>query len=94
MNNFLKGILTGAAGMLILMTVVLAFRFFGERDRKLYEAMEAQYAIETLREDMGNRPLDEFLADPAIRGAADRAAETFREKRDQALQRNRNGAVD
>jgi hypothetical protein len=93
-NNFFKGVITGAAGMLFLAVLVLAFRFFHERDRKIFEAMEKQYEIEALQEDIGNRPLDEFLDDPGVRGAADNAADEFRRKRDEAVQRIRGGHAD
>jgi hypothetical protein len=91
MNSFLKGVITGAAGMLVLAVFVLVFRFFLERDWKIYEYMEAQREIELLQEDIGNRPLDEFLEDPGVRGAADNANAEFRRKRDEAVQRIRSG---
>jgi hypothetical protein len=94
MNKFWKGVSTGAAGMLVLVLIILAFRFFQERDRKIYEYMEAQHEIELLQEDIGNRPLDEFLEDPGVRGAAGNAADEFRRKRDEAVQRIRNGHAD
>jgi hypothetical protein len=68
MKTFWKGVITGAAGMLVLVLLVLAFRFFYNRDRKIYEYMEAQREIEVLQEDIGNRPLNEFLEDPGIPG--------------------------
>jgi hypothetical protein len=94
MNNFLKGVITGAAGVLIMVVLVLVFRFFQERDRKIYEYMEAQNEIQAMREDIGNRPSDEFLEDPGVRGAADNAADEFRRKRDEAVQRIRGGHAD
>jgi hypothetical protein len=94
MNVFLKGLITGAAGMLALVVLVLVFRFFHERDRKIYEYMEAQNEIQTMQEDIGNRPLDEFLEDPGVRGAADSADAEFRRKRDEAIQRIRSGHAD
>jgi hypothetical protein len=89
MNNFLKGIITGAAGMLVLVLVVMAFRFFYNRDRKMLEYMEAQSEIQGMQEDINNRPLDMFLEDPGVRGAADNTADEFRRKRDEAIQRIR-----
>jgi hypothetical protein len=83
MNKFLKGVITGAASILFLVILVLVFRFFYERDRKIYEYMEAQREIQTMQEDIGNRPLDEFLDDPGVRGAADNADAEFRRKRDE-----------
>jgi hypothetical protein len=94
MNSFLKGVITGAAAMLVLVLVVTAFWFFYNRDRKIYEYMEARHELEALREDMGNRPLDEFLEDPGVRGAADNADAEFRRKRDEAIQRIRGGHLD
>jgi hypothetical protein len=91
MNSFLKGVLTGAAGVLVLVLLVLAFRFFYNRDRKIYEYMEAQNEIQTMQEDINNRPAGEFLEDPGIRGAADNAGAEFRRKRDEAVQRIRGG---
>ena len=94
MKEFWRGAIAGAAIMFILVLVVLAFRFFYERGRKIYEHMEAQHEIELLQEDIGNRPLDEFLDDPGVRGAADNAADEFRRKRDEAVQRIRGGYTD
>jgi hypothetical protein len=88
---FWRGVITGAAGMLVLVLLVLAFRFFHNRDRKILEYMEAQHEIETLQEDIDNRPPDEFLEDPGVRGAADNAAGEFQRKRDEAVQRIRGG---
>jgi hypothetical protein len=90
-NGFLKGVITGAAGMLVPAVLVLAFRFFQERDRKIYAYMEAQHEIEALQEAIGNRPPDEFLELPGVRGAADSADGEFRRKRDEAVQRIRGG---
>jgi hypothetical protein len=94
MNSFLKGVITGAAGVLVLVLLVLAFRFFYNRDRKIYEYMETQNEIQAIQEDINNRPLDDFLEDPGVRGAADNAADEFRRKRDEAVQRIRGGHAD
>jgi hypothetical protein len=92
MNKFLKGVIAGAAGMLFLAVLVLVFRFFHERDRKIFEAMEKQREIEAIQEDIGNRDPYEFLDEvPGVRGAADNAANEFRKKRDEAIQRIRGG---
>jgi hypothetical protein len=95
MKVFWKGVIAGAVFVLALVSLVTAFRFFWERrDRKIFEAMEAQHEIELLQEDIGSRPADEFLEDTAIRGAADDAAGEFRRKRDEAIQRIRGGHID
>jgi hypothetical protein len=94
MKVFLKGVITGVAGMLVLVVLVFVFRFFSERDRKIYEYMEAQRELQTMQEDIGNRHLDEFLEDPGVRGAADSADAEFRRKRDEAVQRIRSGHAD
>jgi hypothetical protein len=92
-KEFLKGVLTGAAGMLVLVLVVLAFRFFYNRDRKILEYMEARSEIQSMREDIGNRSPDEFLEDPGIRGAADSADAEFRRKRDEAVRAIRGNRI-
>ncbi|MDR3173398.1 MAG: hypothetical protein LBU19_04030 [Treponema sp.] len=94
MSDFLKGVITGAAGVLVLVLLVLVFRFFYNRDRKAIEYMEAQNEIQTMQEDINNRPLDMFLEDPGVRGAADNADAEFRRKRDEAIQRIRGGHAD
>jgi hypothetical protein len=95
MNSFLKGIITGAAGMLALVLVITVFRFFYNRDKKIYEYMEAQREIEAMQEDIGNRDPYEFLDGvPGVRRAADNATDEFRRKRDEAIQRIRGGHAD
>jgi hypothetical protein len=94
MNKFWKGVITGAAGMLVLVLIITVFRFFHERDRKIYEYMEERNEIQTMQEDIGNRPPDKFLEDPGVRGAADSADAEFRRKRDEAIQRIRSGHAD
>jgi hypothetical protein len=93
-KEFLKGVITGAAGMLVLVLLVLVCRFFYDRDRKVIEYMEAQSEIQSMQEDINNRPLDMFLEDPGVRGAADNADAEFRRKRDEAVQRIRGGHID
>jgi hypothetical protein len=93
-KEFLKGVLTGAGITIVLVVVVAVSRFFGERDRSIVEAMETRYELETLHEDISNRPPGEFLEDPGIRGAADNAAADFQRKRDEAIQRIRGGHLD
>jgi hypothetical protein len=95
MKTFWKGFVTGAAVMLVLVLLVTAFRFFWERDRKIFEAMEKEREIEMLQEDIGNRDAYEFLNDNAgVRGAAGNGIEGFRKQRDEILQRIRGGYVD
>jgi hypothetical protein len=94
MKMFLKGVITGVGGMLALVLIIMVFRFFHERDKKIYEYMEVQNEIQIMQEDIGNRPLDEFLEDPGVRGAADNADAEFRRKRDEAIQRIRGGHAD
>jgi hypothetical protein len=91
MREFWKGAVTGAVFVLILVLMVTVFRFFSERDRKIYEYMEARNELELLQEDIGNRPLDEFLEDPGVRGAVNSADAEFRRKRDEAVRRIRGG---
>ncbi|GHV06121.1 hypothetical protein FACS189485_14140 [Spirochaetia bacterium] len=95
MNSFIKGIITGAGIMLALMLVIAAFRFFHERDKKIYEYAEKQNEMQEMREDYRNRDPYEFLDEvPGVRGAADNAAEEFNRKRDEAIQRIRGRYAD
>jgi hypothetical protein len=94
MKEFWKGVLAGIAITSFVVLVVLAFRFFHHRDRKILEYMEAQSELQIMQEDIGNRPLDKFLEDPGVRGAADNADAEFRRKRDEAVQRIRGGYAD
>ena len=90
MSNFIKGIITGAGMMLVLVLVIIFFRFVNERDRKLLEYMEAQNEIQAIEDDYRNRDPYEFLDTPGVRGAVDNATDEFRRKRDEAVQRIRN----
>jgi hypothetical protein len=89
MRSFRNGLMTGLGIALALFLVITMFRFFYNRDRKAIEYMEAQSELQTMREDIGNRPPDKFLEDPGVRGAADSADAEFRRKRDEAIQRIR-----
>jgi hypothetical protein len=92
-KSFKDGVITGAAIILALVLVVLVLRFFWERDRKMYESMEAQREIQAMGEDINSRPLDEFLEDPGVRGAADNASADFKRKRDEALRAIRRSRI-
>jgi flagellar biosynthesis/type III secretory pathway M-ring protein FliF/YscJ len=94
MKGFWQGLVAGAGGVVLIVLLVLAFRFFQERDRKIYEFMEKEYALQMLRENIDDRPAGEFLEDPGIRGSVDGAAGEFRRKRDEAVERIRSGRVD
>ncbi|GHV93059.1 hypothetical protein AGMMS50268_35620 [Spirochaetia bacterium] len=85
MNSFWKGVITVAGAMLTLVLVIAGFRFFYERDRKIYEALEKQNEIQEMREDYSGRDPYEFLDTPGVRGAADSANEEFNRKRDEAI---------
>jgi hypothetical protein len=85
MNSFVKGIIIGAAGMLVLVLVIAGFRFFNERDKQIYEYMERQNEIQAIEQDVRDRDPYEFLDTPGVRGAADSATEEFNRKRDEAI---------
>jgi hypothetical protein len=91
MKVFWKGVITGAAAVFALAVIILVFRFFHERDRKIFEYLEVQREVQDMREDINSRPAGEFLEDPGVRGAADNAEAEFRRKRDEILQRFRSG---
>jgi hypothetical protein len=92
-RSFRNGLITGLGIALVLFLVITAFRFFEERDRKAIEYMEAQNELQIMQEDIGNRPPDEFLEDPGVRGAADSADAEFRRKRDEAVRAIRRSRI-
>jgi hypothetical protein len=89
MKAFWRGVVTGIITTIVLILVILVFRFFHNRDKQIYEYMEQQHEIQSLQEDYGNREPYEFLDDiPGVRRAADRGIERINRKRDEILQRN------
>jgi hypothetical protein len=100
MTDFVKGIITGFIGAVIIFGVVYALWFFHKRERtfspkELIKYVEKQIEIEAVREDYRNRDPVEYLDDiPGVRRAADRATAEFDRKRDEALQRIRNRPFD
>ncbi|GHV25516.1 hypothetical protein AGMMS4952_03460 [Spirochaetia bacterium] len=95
MKDFWKGVISGAGVILAVVLVVVAIRFFQEKDRVLNEIKEQEHEIQILREDYGARDPREFLDGvPGVRGAVDSATEEFNRKRDAAIQRIRGGLAD
>ena len=95
LTDFAKGIIIGfCVGIIVVgITAGILNRNSKEKELSNYvrEYVEKQQAIETLREDYGNRDPVEFLNDiPGVRGAADGASAEFLRKRDEAIQRLRN----
>ncbi|GHT53021.1 hypothetical protein FACS189479_02100 [Spirochaetia bacterium] len=95
MTDFFKGIIAGAAVSVIMFSIIFAIGFINRRDKEMLKYVETQNEIQQLREDYGNRDPYEFLDDvPGVRGAADNAADDFRRKRDEAIQRIRGRYAD
>jgi len=93
LTDFAKGIIAGVVGSAIIFGVITAFHFFDQRDKELIEYAEKQMEIQELREDIINRDSVDFLEVPGVRRAADNAADEFRRKRDEAVQRFRGGSA-
>jgi hypothetical protein len=93
-KRFVHGVIAGAVASVIVFGVICAFRFFHNRDKELIKYVETQNEIQMLQEDYNNRDPYEFLEDPGVRRAADNADAEFRRKRDEAVQRIRNGHAD
>ncbi|WP_461257726.1 hypothetical protein [Treponema sp. R80B11-R83G3] len=93
-TDFWFGFICGMLFAIIGFSVVLGIIHFNKRDMEVKEYAEKQIEIEALREDVTNRPVDEFLNEPDVRRAADGAAADFERKRDEALFRFRNRTID
>jgi len=94
MTDFVKGIIAGFISAVIIFSVIYALWFFQRRDKELIKYVEKQIEIETLREDYRKRDPVEFIDDiPGVRRAVDNATAEFDRKRDEAIQRIRNRAV-
>ena len=90
LKAFWIGFTAGFVAVVILFGIILALRFFNQRDREIMQYVEQQMEIEALREDYSSRDPVEFLeAIPDVRGAADGASADFIRKRDEAVQRFR-----
>jgi hypothetical protein len=93
-NAFWRGVIAGVIACVIIFGIGVWLIHLNKRDRGLIEYAEKKMEIEAMREDIINRPADEFLEIPDVRGAADGAAAEFDRKRDEALQRFRSGYFD
>jgi uncharacterized membrane protein YbhN (UPF0104 family) len=51
MRKFLKDVLVGCAIAFSVAVLVLALRFFHERNKKIYEYMKAQQEIQAVRNE-------------------------------------------
>jgi hypothetical protein len=92
LTDFGKGFLVGFLIAAILFGVALGLIMQRIKAKEIIKYVEIQQAIETLREDYGNRDPIEFIDTiPDVRRAADGAAAEFERKRDEALERFRGG---
>ena len=95
MKTFWRGFLAGAVVACVLVGGIFGVMVFNNRDKGILEYAEKQKAIETLREDYGNRDPYEFIdAVPGVRGSADGAIADFERRRNEAVQRFRNRLAD
>jgi hypothetical protein len=99
MSDFIKGMIVGSLAVIIIVGVIAGLKYFNKRERtcgtkEIIEYAEKHIELQELREDIINRPPDEFLEVPNVQRAADGAAAEFDRKRDEALQRLRNRVAD
>jgi len=94
LTDFAKGIIFGFSVGLIITGIAIGLLIHQRRDKELIEYAEKQQEIEALREDYGSRDPYEFFDIPGVRGAADGATSDFERRRDEAVQRFRNGLAD
>ena len=93
LSDFWLGVIAGLVTAAVICGVGAWLIHLHNRDKGLIEYAEKQMEIEMLREDIINRPIDEFLEDADIRRAADGATAEFERKRDEAVQRFRSGGT-
>jgi uncharacterized FlgJ-related protein len=94
LTDFARGIIVGFITAVIIFSVIAVVVYTRNKDMEKIEYVELQQEIEALREDVVNRPADEFLEIPDVRRAADGARDEFDRKRDEILQRFRSRDVD
>jgi hypothetical protein len=94
LTDFAKGIIAGFLAAVIIFGSVAVVVYLRNKDKEKYEYVELQQEVEAMREDIINRPADEFLDIPGVQRAADGARDEFDRKRDEILQRFRSRDVD
>jgi hypothetical protein len=94
LTDFAKGIIAGFLAAVIIFGSIAVVVHLRNKDKEKIEYVELQQEIEALREDIINRPADEFLEIPGVRRAADGARDEFDRKRDEAVLRFRSGLAD
>jgi len=93
--DFWQGVIAGFIATAIIFSFVLWIVISNHNKKEILEYAEKKIEIEKLREDYRNLDPVEFLDDiPGVRRAADRAADEFDRKRDEALQRFRSRLAD
>jgi hypothetical protein len=93
-SDFWLGVICGALAVMVIVCIIAGLTYLNKRDKELIEYAEKQIEIENLREDIINRPADEFLEIPDVRRAADGARGEFDRKRDEILERFRSRYAD
>jgi uncharacterized membrane protein len=88
-NDFWVGFIGGVLVAITMVGFIVGLIHINKKNREKKEYAERQIELQELREDIINRPADEFLEMPDVRRAADGAAVEFERKRDEALQRFR-----
>jgi hypothetical protein len=94
LTDFGIGLIVGFVVGVIIMSLVLALVVNQYKNKEQVEYVERIQEVETLQEDYSSRDSVEFLDDPNIRGAADRAASDFERKREELLHKFRSELID
>jgi hypothetical protein len=95
MRTFWHGVAAGGVAVIVLVIVLCVIQFCGNIRREGIELLEKQSELQTLREEYSGRPALEFFDElPGARGAADEGIKRLYDKREELLQRGRNGNAD
>jgi flagellar biosynthesis/type III secretory pathway M-ring protein FliF/YscJ len=95
MKSFWHGAAAGCIAVIVLVIVFIVIQFCGNMRREEIELLEKQTELQTLREEYRGRAAGEFLDGlPGARAAADEGKQRLEAKREELLQRGRDGNAD
>ena len=93
MKTFCFGFVAGALVVGVIVGFMSGFEVVHNREKEILKYVELQQEIEVLRNDYNAYSIDDFFQYQGVRGAADESFADFERKRDEVLQRFRDGII-